>query len=278
VSLRRILREPLLHFLLIGVVLFLYFGHVATGEGDNRRIVISQGQVDDLSRQFQATWSRPPTAAELQRLIDNYIHDEVLYREGMVAGLGRDDAVIKRRIRQKIEVMAEEEGQRATPADADLSAYLRAHPEKFTQPAVVSFEQLYFDPALTGTPARIAAAKTALEHGKAFAALGQPTMLPARVDRQSIDAVARDFGSVFAATLETLPRDQWTGPVVSGLGAHLVKVDVWTAPVLPPLSEVRSQVLREWENERRNQGLEASYLKMRAHYEVVMPAKPARSP
>jgi PPIC-type PPIASE domain len=278
VSLRRILREPLLHFLLIGLALFLYFGHVTSGNGDERRIIISQGQVDDLTRQFQATWSRPPTAVELQKLLDSYVHDEVLYREGMAAGLGRDDVVIKRRIRQKIEVMAEEEGERAAPTDAELNAYLKSHPGKFEQAAVVSFEQLYFDPALAGTPARIAAAKAALGRGKDSAGLGQPSMLPARVDREGIDVVERDYGAAFAAAIATLPRGQWSGPIVSGLGVHLVRVDAWTPAASPPLNDVRAQVLREWENERRKQGLDASYQKMRSHYEVVMQAKPPGTP
>ncbi len=272
-SFRRILREPLLHFLLIGLALFLYFGHVAGGDSDNRRIVITQGQVDDLARQFQATWSRPPTAAELQRLVDSYVHDEVLYREGMAAGLGRDDAVIKRRIRQKIEVMAEEEGARASPTDADLGAYLSAHPEKFRQPAVVSFEQIYFDPALAGTPARVAAAKAALDIGKPATGLGKPSMLPGRVERESLDTVARDYGEAFAAALESLPRGAWAGPVTSGLGIHLVRISAWTPATAPPLGEVRAQVQREWENARRTQGLEASYQQMRAHYDVVVQAR-----
>jgi parvulin-like peptidyl-prolyl isomerase len=270
-SVGRIVREPLLHFLLIGLALFLYYGHVASGSGDDRRIVVTQMQLDDLAQQFQRTWSRPPTGPELQRLIDSYIHDEVLYRQGMAAGLGRDDAVIKRRIRQKIEVMAEEEGERTTPTDSDLAAYLQAHPEKFVRPAVVSFEQLYFDPATPGTQARIDAAKAALATGRA--ATGQPSMLPRRIDAQDIDTVARDYGPAFAATLATLPTGQWTGPVLSGLGVHLVRIDAWTPAALPSLAEVRAQVQREWENDRRKRALDASYQKVRANYEVVIKAK-----
>jgi hypothetical protein len=264
-------REPLLHFLLIGLALFLYHGHVASGSSDDRRIVVTQLQVDDLAQQFQRTWNRPPTAPELLRLVDSYIHDEVLYRQGMAAGLGRDDVVIKRRIRQKIEVMAEEDGLRATPTDSDLESYLRDHPEKFVRPAVVSFEQLYFDPAAPGTQGRIDAAKAALAAGRAAA--GQPSMLPRRIDLEDLDAVARDFGAAFAATLSTLPAGQWAGPVTSGLGVHLVRIGAWAPAALPPLPQVRAQVQREWENDRRQRALDASYQKERANYEVVIKAK-----
>jgi parvulin-like peptidyl-prolyl isomerase len=136
---------------------------------------------------------------------------------------------------------------------------------------VVSFEQLYFDPATPGAQARIEAAKAALAAGRP--ATGQSSMLPRRTDLQEIDGVARDYGAEFAAALATLPVGQWSGPVRSGLGVHLVRVDAWTPAVLPPLAEVRAQVQREWENERRTQALEASYQRMRANYEIVMQAK-----
>lgn len=267
------MREPLLHFLLIGAALFIYYGHHAPGGGDDRRIIITQQQVDDLAQQFRMTWSRPPTGAELRSLIDAYVHDEVLYREGMAAGLGREDTVIKRRVRQKIEVMAEEDSARNAASDADLEAYLKAHPEKFVRPAVVSFEQLYFGTPTPGTASQIAAARAALAAGKNPAALGRPTMLPRRVDSQGIDMVERDFGGEFATALAALPIGAWSGPVTSGLGVHLVRVTAWTAPTSPSLAEIRPEVQREWENERRHSALDASYQRMRAHYDVVMQAK-----
>ena len=152
----------MLHFLLIGLALFIYYGRVAPDGGSERSIVVSQAQVDELGRRFQATWNRPPTAQELSGLVDNYVSDEILYREGKTLGLDRDDAVIKRRVRQKLEVMAEEAGERAAPTDAELTAYLNAHPEKFARAALVSFEQLYFDPAKPGVESRIKAANAAL--------------------------------------------------------------------------------------------------------------------
>jgi hypothetical protein len=272
-NLRRIVREPLVHFLLIGAALFIYYGHHAPGGGDDRRIIISQQQVDDLAQQFRLTWSRTPTAAELRSLVDAYVHDEVLYREGMAAGLGREDTVIKRRVRQKIEVMAEEDSARSSASDAELEAYLKTHPEKFVRPAVVSFEQLYFGTPSSGTAAQIATAKASLAAGKDPATLGRPTMLPRRIDSQDIDMVGRDFGAEFATALAALPIGQWSGPVASGLGVHLVRVSAWTPPATPSLTQVRPEVLREWENERRHRALDASYQRMRANYDIVIQAK-----
>jgi hypothetical protein len=272
---RRILREPLLHFLLIGLVLFLYYGHVAPRDGDGRRIVVTQSQVDDLVRQYQATWNRPPTPQELSSIVETYVHDEILYREGQALGLGRDDAVIKRRVRQKLEVMSEEEIARDVPTDADLAGYLKAHPDTFRQPPVISFEQIFF--ATTGSDKdldrQIAAALTALERGADPATLGHATMLPGRVDETALDLVAHDFGEQFAKQLVAIRPGQWAGPLMSGFGVHLVRINALKPPVLPPLEAVRPVVAREWENDQRRRALDDNYRKLRQNYDVMIQAK-----
>ncbi len=272
-NLRTIVREPLLHFLLIGAALFLYYGHHAPGGGDERRIIISQQLVDDLAQQFRQTWTRPPSASELHRLVDTYVHDEVLYREGMEAGLGREDAVIKRRVRQKIEVMAEEDSPQAVASDAQLQAYLTAHARQFARPAVVSFEQIFMGPAGSGADARMAAAKATLARTKDPQSLGLPTMLPRHVERQGIDVVGRDFGEAFAAALPGLALGEWSGPVTSAFGVHLVRLYALEPSATPALADIRPEVTREWENEQREAALAASYQKMRAGYQVVIEAK-----
>jgi hypothetical protein len=271
VKFRALLREPLLHFLLIGLGLFLLYGRVSPGDSDSRRIVISQSQVDDMVRQYQSTWTRPPTPAEVRGLIDTYVHDEIVYREGLSMGLDKDDAVIKRRIRQKYELIAEEE-ERSTPTDADLSAYLRAHPAAFLRPAVVSFDQIFFDPAST-SPETVNAVKAALAKGANPANLGQPSMLPRHVANSSIDLVTRDFGDNFARQVGAAPIGQWVGPLASGFGVHLVRVSARAAPTLPPLDQIRAAVAREWESDQRTRSSEADYRKARADYEVTIKAK-----
>ena len=272
-----LLREPLLHFLLIGLALFIYYGRAAPDGGDGRRIVVSQAQVDELGRRFEATWNRPPTAKELTGLIDSYVSDEILYREGRTLGLDRDDQVIKRRVRQKIEVLVEEDGERRIPTDAELTAYLAAHPEKFARPTLVSFEQLYFDPTKTGVESRVHAASMALAAGDRPESLGEPTMLPYRIDRQGLDTIEHDFGADFVSTVTTVPRGQWVGPVRSGLGVHLVRVTASTPPAPPALADVRLQVQREWEYDRRTRAFAASYERMRAKYDVAIEGQLART-
>jgi hypothetical protein len=270
-SVHALLREPLLHFLLIGLALFILYGRVSPGDSDSRRIVVGQSQVDDMIRQYQSNWSRPPTRAEIRGLIDTYVHDEIVYREGLSIGLDKDDGVIKRRIRQKYELIAEEE-QRSAPTDADLAAYLKAHPAEFLRPAIVSFDQVYFDVATT-SPEAVGAVKAALEKGANPATLGQPSMLPRQVTNVSIDLVARDFGDNFAKRVAAAPVGTWVGPVVSGFGVHLVRLSARTPPALPSLEQIRVAVAREWESDQRSRSSLADYRNVRADYDVVIKAR-----
>src|SRR6185295_17567889 len=137
---RTLLAEPLLHFLLIGIALFGAYRWVAPSDSGGRRIVITQGVIDDLVTQHVAAKGREPSSTELSHLVESYVRDEILYREGARLGLDRDDIVVKRRVRQKIEVIAEEDAATRAPTDADLSAYLLANPARFVQPAILTFE------------------------------------------------------------------------------------------------------------------------------------------
>jgi peptidyl-prolyl cis-trans isomerase C len=270
VSVRTVLREPLLHFLLIGLALFAVYGRASPGD-DDRRILVTQGQFDDMAREYQSAFKRPPTRAEMDGLIATYVRDEIIYREGLAMGLDQDDAVIKRRIRQKYELIAEEE-QRADPTDADLAAYLKANSAKFVRPAVVSFEQLFFDPA-TISPEAVTAVKAELVKGADPARFGQPSMLPARVAGHSLVLVERDFGDSFARQLAAAPVGRWVGPFLSGLGVHLVRVTARSAPIVPALQDVRAAVAREWESDQRRRSSDANYRKARAQYDVVVEAR-----
>jgi hypothetical protein len=273
---RQALREPLVHFLALGLGLFLLHAIVAPADSGGDQIVITRAKVAALTQQYQTIWNRPPTPIELQALIDTDVKNQILFREGKSLGLDRDDAVIERRVRQKYELISEEEGAGQPPTDADLATYLEAHPDKFRRAPVVSFEQILFE--VNGSDAaidaRIAAARAALSRGSASASLGDETMLPRHVIATSLDLVARDFGQKFAAALESAPVGTWGPPVLSGYGIHLVRVTDRAAAALPPLAAVRADVAREWENDRRVAASEASYQRARAKYDVVIEGRP----
>lgn len=272
---RRLLGEPILHFVLIGIALFSVHRWMTPGESDGHRIVITQGVVDDLVTQHVASRGREPSASELNHLIESYVHDEILYREGVTLGLDRDDIVVKRRVRQKIEVMAEEDASTGAPTDADLSAYLAANQARFVQPALLTFEQIFLGESTSRSEVvnAVAVTREAVRNGTDPDELGQPSLLPRRMTQIPADLVARDFGSSFAAVLEKVPVGDWVGPIDSRVGAHYARVSERTPSRMPRLADVRDQVVREWENERRRRARDDSYAKMRDAYEVSIEAK-----
>jgi hypothetical protein len=272
---RQLFREPMLHYVLIGIALFGAHRLLSPRDVEGRHLVVTQGVLDDLVTQHVAAKGRAPSSIELNRLIDLYVRDEILYREGVRLGLDRDDIVVKRRVRQKIEMMAEEEA--GTPTPTDLAAYLSAHRDRFIQPAILTFEQVYLGPADSGPDAVriVAAIGDALRNGTNPEPLGKPTLLARRMAETPADLVARDFGDVFVAALERAPIGEWMGPVDSSFGSHYVRVSARTAAAAPPLEAVRAAVVREWENDRRQRARHDEYARMRGRYEVSVEVKMA---
>jgi hypothetical protein len=274
---RKLLAEPLLHFLMIGIALFAAYRWTAPSDPGGRRIVITQGVIDDLVTQHVSVRGREPSMRELNRLIESYLHDEILYREGVRLGLERDDLVVKRRVRQKIEMIAEEDASTRAPTDADLAAYLTANAARFVQPAILTFDQVFIGESgsATGTLPVVAVTRDALRKGVDPEELGRPTLLPHRMTRTPADLVARDFGPAFVAALEHAPVGEWVGPIDSSFGAHYVRVSDRTPAVAPQLAAVRDQVVREWENDRRQRARNDAYTKMRREYLVSIETMPA---
>ena len=273
---RKLLGEPMLHFLLIGIALFGAYRWVSPADPGGRRIVITQGVVDDLVTRHVAARGREPSTTELNHLIESYVRDEILYREGVRLGLERDDIVVKRRVRQKIEMIAEEDASTRAPTEADLSAYLTANQARFVQPAILTFEQVFLGQPSSGHEVvhAVAVPREALRRGTDPEKLGRPTLLPSRMTLTPADLVARDFGASFAAALEKVPVGEWVGPIESSFGAHYVRVSDRTPAVAPQLAAVRDHVVREWENERRQRARNDAYARMRSAYIVRIETKP----
>ncbi len=272
----RLLREPLLHFFALGALIFLAssLGHDRPDERSTR-IVVTRGQIAHLADGFARTWQRTPTAAELDGLVDEYVRDEIYYREGMALGIERDDSVIRRRLRQKMEFVVEDAAAGPPPSDAELQRYLDAHPDAFRRAPEVSFRQVYLDRDRRGAGAADEARALAARlrrSGPDFdtQGLGDAIMLPSDFDHVGDDEVARTFGDGFADALAALPISEWTGPIESGYGLHVVFVRNRTAGRVPALAEVRDAVARELTAAARTAMIEKAYAGLRARYEVVI--------
>ena len=282
--LQRLLREPLLHFLLLGGLFFAVYHFVAGGTADtSRHINVSRGQIENMSAVFARTWQRPPSGEELQGLIKSHIRDEILFREGTALGLDRDDAVIRSRVRLKMETLAEDAATPADPGDAVLQTWLDQHASAFAVASRYTLEQIFFDPARHGV--RFAAD---LDHAMKLLArrsgaavpdnIGDATMLPERVDAMPAADVAQIFGADFIAAVAKLPLSAWQGPIRSTYGAHLVRVVARSETRPRPLAEVREVVLREWTVERRKEAREKLYDDLQKRYTVEIAASAATLP
>jgi len=270
--LKRLAREPLVHFLLIGLLFFVLFSWFGGSPGD-RTIRVDDRQVAALAGRFEATWQRPPSAAELRAMVDAHVRDEIFYREGLALGLDRDDPLIRRQVRQKFEVYAEESETSGPPTNDQLQAWLEANASRYAEPGVVTFEQVLVDPLRHGpaTEAMVKAVRAQLASGADPASLGDGRMLPPRIDLMPLDLVARDFGEGFAAAVGAAKAGAWEGPIKSGYGLHVVRVERHVPGRNPALSQVRTAVARDWEADRRAKSLDAYYRRLREDYDVEVP-------
>ena len=272
----KLLREPLLHFLLLGAMIFAAYGVLSKRSGDEPgKIVITQAQVENLVLGFAKTWRRPPTEEELAGLVRERVREEVYYREAMALGLDKDDTVIRRRLRQKMEFVSDDIAAQAEPTDADLNAFLQAHPKRFPVEQRLTFRQVYLNPDkhrgnLAGDAAQLLAK---LKDGGANAdvsALGDRFMLEHDFTAVPETEIAKQFGEPFAARLGALAPGQWEGPVESGYGVHLVKVNERGEGRPPALADVRDAVRREWGNAKRQEGNEKFYQGLLNRYVVTI--------
>jgi parvulin-like peptidyl-prolyl isomerase len=251
----RLLREPLIHFLLLAGLIFAVHGFVAERVETEESIVVTPAKIEQMASIFARTWQRPPTADELKGLIDDYVKEEIYVREAMRLRIDEDDTVIRRRLRMKMEFLNDAEAE-ATPAtEADLAAYLAAHPDTFQEAPRFALEQIFLDAVKRGPAAQADAAAllASLKRDPSLVAgAGDPTLLPPSMPPADRQEIAQLFGDEFASAVVNLPVGDWQGPIASGFGLHLVKVTEQQAGRLPTLAEIRPQVEREWLNDRRD--------------------------
>jgi hypothetical protein len=268
----RLLKEPLLHFLLLGALLFAVSG--ATGPGDSgasdRQIVVSEGRIAQLAEIFGKTWQRPPTADELKGLIDDFILEEIYYREALAMGLDRDDTVIRRRMRQKIEFLTDDAAALVEPGEEELEAYLAANAERFRRDDRYTFRQVYINPERhgDGVDGFVARQLAALREGRQVT--GDSGMLAGSFEASPSRVVDSTFGTGFSGELDKLEPGTWQGPVKSGLGLHLVLLESATPGSVPKLDAIRRTVEREWANDKRQDSRKEFNDKLLENYEVVI--------
>ena len=278
---KRLLREPLLHFLLLGAALFGLYSFTQAGRtapASSKQIQLTLDELAQLALLFQAQWRREPTPKELTRLIENKVQNEVLYREALAMGLDKDDEIVKRRLAQKMEFLAEDVAALRDPTVDELRAWFEKNTARFALSPRASFRHLYFSPDRRGERARDEAARALRKlAGKSgdwpgASALADPFMFQDHYGDRSFEQLANLFGPPFAQAVLDLTPGSWQGPIESGYGWHLVWVDSITPGRVPALEEVEPDVKAEWVAEQRADAKRKAFEAMRARYEVVLPA------
>jgi hypothetical protein len=280
VAVRRWLREPLLHFLLLGLALFVVYDVRTRSAGPRDRSDRIELTSDDL-RQIALSWvaqgRAAPSPEEMRSLAEARVREQILYREALALGLDKGDTIVERRLAQKMEFLFEDVAALREPTTAELDAWFATNAERFTLPARATFRHLYFSPDRRGARAQDDAARALQKvagtpmNSPGTTALGDPFMFQDYYGDRAPDDVAKTFGPGFARALFQLTPGAWAGPIESGYGWHLVWVDAMTPARPPALQEVASDVRTGWIEEQRAELREKAFEAMRARYEVVLP-------
>ena len=265
----RILREPLLHFLAIGGLIFLLFAAVDdTRDAPTDVIVVTPERINQLAAGYSSVWKRMPTDDELDALIDEHVREEVYYREALALGLDRNDTIVRQRLRQKMEFLTDSGANLLEPAAGELEAYFAANEQAFRRGPRLAFEQIFLGE--TPGPESITRSLGALQSDPVTdpSALGERSLLPAQLSLSPPNAIDGVFGQGFFELIVELPPGVWTGPVVSAYGVHLVRILDSLPARTTPLEEVRDAVLWDWKAAKAQEIREQDYATRRKHFVV----------
>lgn len=283
--LKRLLKQPLVHFIALALVIFAVYGLLNLGGTQAPDgIIVTAPKIEQIGAVFAKTWQRPPTAEELKGLIDDYVKEEIYVREALALGLDKDDTVIRRRLRQKMEFLSDAAVDALAPTDAELDAYLKAHAGAFEIDPMLAFQQVFLNPDRHGgkidpdaaSVMEVLLARSATDP----ASLGDASLLPPELPLTRKTSIVQTFGADFAEALDKATPGQWTGPIRSGFGVHLIRVLERKAGRVPALDEVRDAVAREWANAKRKE-LESRRLEellMRYEVTIETPAASGTAP
>lgn len=272
-SMMKLWREPLVHFLLLGAAIFLFYEQTReVTDVAPDRIIVTGGQVEQLVANHKRTWMRAPTEDELNALVENHVREEVFYREALAMGLDQDDPQVRRRMRMKLEFILEDLSSQDV-TDEKLESFMQQHPDKFRIEARISFQQVFLNPDnysdFDAEAEKLLAGLNDDAAAEDQAELpGDMTMIPGAYQLASKSEVARYFGERFAGDVIRLMPGEWSGPIYSEYGGHLVRIDDRIESSQPVLEDVRAQVAREYLAQMRKQQKDQAYEQLRKRYEV----------
>lgn len=277
------LKEPLLHFLLLGVLIFLAYAFIRDDGPADDEIVLTSAQQQRLVAAFVATWNRPPTQPEYESILEDWIREEIAYRQGLEMGLDYDDAIIRRRLRQKVELLAEEIVSMMPPSTEQLEGYLAENRADYTGEPRFTLRQVTFSVDERGDAALTDAEQALLLLGDESPrvipeTLGDPIPLPRRLAEAPASSIAARFGREFTDAVSVLEPGGWRGPIRSGFGLHLVIIDEYLPAEPPTLEAVERDVRRDYSNQQRKAAIDRMYEELAKQYTISVEAPEGAEP
>lgn len=278
---KKLFYDPLLHFLLIGALLFILFELLKEPTANiENTIVVTSSDITVLQANFARTWQRSPTPQELTGLITEKIRDEMAYREAVAMGLDKNDGIIKKRLRAKLDLLVEDMNALYEPSDEELEKYLKENRQAYLVAPIITFRQIYLNSELRGEKVNNDARSLLGDLQSAGAdadisRLGDPTMLPSTMKKSSVYLIKRQFGRSFGQKILELETGKWVGPVSSSYGLHVIYIDEFLPGRLPELTEVRKEVERDWLLQQGKKIKEESYKRLAEQYSVVIEPTPS---
>jgi len=285
ISIKRLLREPLLHFMVLGAVLFVGYAYLKpdTKAESSYEIALTLEELAQLQMLYEAQWRRSPTPEEFYAMVENKVRQEVLYREALAMGLDKNDEIVKRRMAQKMQFIAEDLAAAEEPGTEELRAWYAENSDKFSMPKRLSFRHLYFSPDSRGAQAYDDAVSSLAKlddqpvDSQLADTLADRFMYQDYYADQTSISLAKEFGPQFAVAVAELTPGSWQGPIESGFGWHLVYVDSLVPGRVPAFEEIERDVKTAWLGVQKEIAWRKAYKEMRAKYAVLLPAPPERA-
>ncbi len=282
----KLLREPLVHFLFIGVCIYLaylLYGTTPDEDLEDRTIVVDAGRIGAFISAWESRWNRPPTERELNQLINQYIREDILYREALALGLDKDDPITRRRMAQKMDFLTKDIASYKEPEEGELKRYFEESIEEYSDPDLITFTHVFLDPDVRGDATLVDAALLLPElevtgpPDPSEPRIGDRFMLQNYYPRKEELEIRKLFGSGFSAAVMKLEPGKWHGPVLSGYGTHLVYVHALERASEPVFENVKEYVAQDWLVDQQEKFNEEFFQNLKSRYKIVIEKAPIKA-
>ncbi|WP_075352154.1 peptidyl-prolyl cis-trans isomerase [Algoriphagus marinus] len=267
---KKFLKEPLLHFMLLGTMIFGYYYLTNDIEDAEAAILIDDAEYDYLLSLWKNQWQREPNEDDIKAFLDQYLRQEVFYKEALALNLDHNDIIVKRRLAQKMEAVSNDLNfMMNPPTDEELKSFFASNPDLFQLPPSFTFQQVLFLASEENLSAQMEINKIALNEGEEIPDSRKLKLsLANQWDNSSLAEISKAFGDDFALALDSIPNNQWVGPIASGFGQHLVFISKKDNAETADFEDIKPYVLNEFEYQSELRTQEKIYLDLLEKYGV----------